>query len=162
MTMPHPTHLALVAAVLTLTGCAALSPYSAQTRLELTLTGNDLLNPDINGRPSPVVVRLLELNNPVDFEARDFFSLYTGRRETLAQDLIASEELELRPGHSQHLKLHVQPGSRYVGVLAAYRNLPHARWRHVIELEPGSLTRADLTLSDDGIHRVGTSAGGVR
>ena len=150
-----PVLLAVVlAASLMLTGCAALSPYSTQTRLEMKLTGNDLLNPDINGRPSPVVVRLLELKNPVAFETRDFFSLYERGGEALAQDLAAREELELRPGDSIELKLRVAPGSRHVGVMAAYRNLPDTRWRYVIELAPERLTRAELTLSDDGIHRL--------
>jgi type VI secretion system protein VasD len=148
----------LLAALLMLPGCAALSPYSTQTRLEMKLTGNELLNPDINGRPSPVVVRLLELKNPVAFETRDFFSLYERGGEALAQDLVAREELELRPGDSIDLKLHVAPGSRYVGVMAAYRNLPDTRWRYVIELAPEGLTRAELSLSDDGIHRLDAEA----
>lgn len=160
--MPYPKPLALLWALLALLGCSALSPYSTQTRLELKLSANELLNPDINGRPSPVVVRLLELKNPVAFETRDFFSLYGRTDETLAQDLTASEELELRPGDSVDLKLHMEPGSRYVGVMAAYRNLPETRWRYVIELTSAGLTRADLTLSDDGIHRVGQPVAGGR
>lgn len=158
--MPDLKPLALVCALLALAGCSAFSPYSTQTRLALTLAGNDLLNPDINGRPSPVVVRLLELKNPVGFETGDFFSLYSRTSATLAQDLIASEELELRPGETAALKLHVQPRSRFVGVMAAYRNLSETRWRYVIELEPAASTRADLTLSDDGIHRTGAPTPG--
>lgn len=151
--------LLLLAATPALASCSAISPYSTQTRLELTLTGNDLLNPDINGRPSPVVVRLLELRNPVGFETQDFFSLYGRGSESLGQDLIAAEELELRPGQSRHLKLRATPAGRFVGVLAAYRDLPETRWRYVIELRARDLTRADLTLSDDGIHRLNHPAG---
>lgn len=156
--LPPAVLALLLFALLMLPGCAALSPYSTQTRLELTLNGNDLLNPDINGRPSPVVVRLLELRNPVAFETRDFFSLYERGGEALAQDLVAREELELRPGDGVELKLRVEPGSRYVGVMAAYRNLPETRWRYVIELAPERLTRTELSLSDDGIHRLDAEA----
>lgn len=154
--------LFLLGMLLALMGCSALSPYSTQTRLGLTLTGNDLLNPDINGRPSPVVVRLLELKHPVAFETQDFFTLYARGAESLAQDLVASEELELRPGDRVDLKLHVAPGSRYVGVMAAYRNLPETQWRYVLELRPEGLTLADLSLSDDGIHRVDPMPGRPR
>lgn len=160
--MPPLISLLLMAAAPALASCAALSPYSAQTRLELTLTGNELLNPDINGRPSPVVIRLLELKNPVGFETHDFFSLYGRGSESLGQDLVAAEELELRPGQSQRLKLHTTPGGRYVGVLAAYRDLPETRWRYVIELRARNLTRADLTFSDDGIHRLNHHVGEPR
>lgn len=135
-----------------LVGCSALSPYSTQTRLELELTASDQLNPDINGRPSPIVVRLLELKNPVLFETVDFFGLYGQAKELLAPDLIASEELELRPGERLQLKLHVKEGSRYVGVLAAYRDLPETKWRYVIRMTPGEMTRAVLNLDQRGIH----------
>lgn len=154
-----PKIACLLTALLMLSGCAALSPYSNQTRLELTLSGNDLLNPDLNGRPSPIVVRLLELKSPVAFETHDFFSLYERGKESLNQDLVASEELELRPGDKIDLKLRVEPGSRYVGVLAAYRDLPETRWRYVIAMAPAALTQAQVSLSDDGIHRVDALTG---
>lgn len=148
---------ALVTLVLawSLVGCAALSPYSTQTRLELQLAASDQLNPDINGRPSPVVLRLLELKNPVLFETVDFFSLYSQAKVLLAPDFVASEELELRPGERQQLNLQVQEGSRYVGVLAAYRDLPDTKWRYVIRLGPGETNRAVLTLDHAGIHDSG-------
>jgi type VI secretion system protein VasD len=135
-----------------LVGCSALSPYSTQTRLELQLAASDELNPDINGRPSPIVLRLLELKNPVLFETVDFFSLYGQAKALLAPDLVASEELELRPGERLQLKLHVKDGSRYVGVLAAYRDLPETKWRYVIQLRPGDTNLAQLTLDHAGIH----------
>lgn len=134
-------------------GCSALSPYSTQTRLDIGLTGSHQLNPDLNGRPSPTVLRLLELKHPAAFQSLDFFSLYERSKDVLAQDLVASEELELRPGERVDLKLKVGPASRYVGVLAAYRNLPEARWRYVIELTAENLTRAEFTLDEAGLHR---------
>ena len=88
----------LAFAVLLLTGCTTLSPYSSVTKLNLNLSASDQVNPDLHGRPSPVVVRLFELKHPVAFENADFFSLYERGKESLAPDLVTSEELELRPG----------------------------------------------------------------
>ncbi|MNN96191.1 Type VI secretion lipoprotein [compost metagenome] len=61
------------------------------------------------------------------------------------------EELELRPGETRELKLSVQPDSRYVGVLAAYRDLPEAKWRFVIPLEAAARNRSALSLDERGI-----------
>ena len=144
--------LAALAITLLVAGCTAFSPYSTQTRLELQLAASEQLNPDINGRPSPIVLRLMELKNPVLFNTVDFFSLYEQPKVVLAPDLIAGEELELRPGEQLQLKLHVQEGSRYVGVLAAYRDLPETKWRYVIQLVPGETNRTHLTLDHSGIH----------
>ncbi|WP_019340467.1 type VI secretion system lipoprotein TssJ [Stutzerimonas stutzeri] len=142
---------AALAALAVLSGCSALSPNSDLTKLDLSLQGNDQLNPDLNGRPSPVVIRLLELKHPVAFENADFFSLYQRPKEALSPDLVIQEELELRPGEQRDLKLFVQDGSRYVGVLAAYRDLPESSWRFVIPLQHKAQNRIELKLDEHGI-----------
>lgn len=149
---------AVLVLVLLTSACSSLSPYSKMTKLDLTLSASDQLNPDLNGRPSPIVVRLIELKNPVAFENADFFSLYERAKESLAPDLVASEELELRPGETRELKLSVNEGSRYVGVLAAYRDLPETRWRYVVTLAPVQLTRSTLRLEQNGIQQAETLA----
>ncbi|MEE1924025.1 type VI secretion system lipoprotein TssJ [Pseudomonas sp. 148P] len=137
---------------LLLGGCSALSPYSSVTKLDLTLSAAADLNPDLHGRPSPVVLRLLELKHPVAFENADFFSLYQRADSVLAADLTSVEELELSPGKQVRLKLSVRPTSAYVAVLAAYRDLPETRWRQVIPLTPAGITRTILILDQHGIH----------
>ncbi|NUT75841.1 type VI secretion system lipoprotein TssJ [Pseudomonas sp. C1C7] len=141
----------LLAVLVLIAGCSTFSPYSRVTKLNLKLTASDQLNPDLNGRPSPIVVRLYELKHPVAFENADFFSLYERARESLAPDMVASEELELRPGETVELKLSVEEGSRYVGVLAAYRDLMDTQWRYTLQVTPLQSTDSDLTLDQTGI-----------
>lgn len=143
--------------VLVLGGCSTLSPYSSVTKLNLTLSASDQVNLDLNGRPSPIVVRLLELKHPVAFENADFFSLYERAQESLSPDLVTSEELALRPGETVELKLGIEPGSRYVGVLAAYRDLPQSQWRYVVPVTAMGLTETRLVLDQTGIHPVGAA-----
>ena len=156
--MPRMNSFTLLALLLMSSACSTLSPNSRLTKLDLELGASDRLNPDLNGRPSPIVLRLLELKSPVAFENADFFSLYERAKETLAPDLVASEELELRPGEKRELKLTTKDGSRYVGVLAAYRDLPESQWRYVVKLTPAQLTQARLRLEQDGIHNLDAQA----
>ena len=144
--------LIALSAMLLLTACAALSPYSSLSKINLKLSASDQLNPDLNGRPSPIVVRLVELRHPVAFESADFFSLYERAAKSLAPDLVASEELQLRPGEIRELKLSVQSQSRYVGILAAYRDLPETRWRYTVPVITAGVTHIDLVLDQAGIH----------
>jgi type VI secretion system protein VasD len=145
---------ALLAALSLLVGCSALSPNSDLTKLDLSLQGSDRLNPDLNERPSPIVIRLIELKHPVAFENADFFSLYQRPKEALAPDLVIQEELELRPGEHRELKVFTQEGSRYVGVLAAYRDLPESSWRFVIPLQHKAQNRIELSLDEHGIKTI--------
>jgi type VI secretion system protein VasD len=144
--------LAALTAVMLLTACASLSPYSNLSKVNLKLSASDQLNPDLNGRPSPIVVRLFELKHPVAFESADFFSLYERAAKSLVPDLVASEELQLRPGENLELKLSVQSQSRYLGILAAYRDLPETRWRYTVPVTTAGVTHIDLTLDQAGIH----------
>lgn len=143
--------LSLLSLFITLGGCASLSPYSDTTKLDLKLQASEELNPDLRGRPSPIVVRLLELKNPSSFNNADFFSLYQRPKESLMPDLVSFEEMEVRPGEARELKLSVQPGSRYVGVVAAYRDLPEANWRYVVSLEEGEINQAGVMLGERGL-----------
>ncbi|KOP60707.1 type VI secretion protein [Pseudomonas coronafaciens pv. porri] len=141
-----------------LAGCSVLSPYSKQTRLDISVIADNQLNPDINGRPSPVVIKLLELKRPTTAESMDFFSLYQRTEDVLANDLAASEIVELRPGDRIELKLKLHEGSRYFAVLAAYRSLSETRWRHVIQVSPGQQNRAVFLLGESGIYRTDNRA----
>jgi len=146
------TTLRLCAFALTLLlGACASQKTPDPTLLDLTLNGGDDLNPDLNGRPSPLVVRLVELKNPVGFENAEFFPLYENAKQILAPDWVAEEELELRPGEARELKLKVQGDSRYVGIYGAYRNLAGSQWRQVIQLKPNALAQVRLQLTATGI-----------
>ncbi|MGB3125291.1 MAG: type VI secretion system lipoprotein TssJ, partial [Pseudomonas sp.] len=81
-----------------LNGCSTVSPFSTLTKLDVGLNVGEHVNPDLHGRPSPVVVHLLELRHAVAFENADFFSLYTNAEQALPKDWLNSEEFELRPG----------------------------------------------------------------
>ncbi len=139
--------ISLLLPLLALTGCASLGS-GPSTRIDLTLEGSRTLNPDLHGRPSPIVIRLYELKNPVAFEHAEFFALYQQPQEVMALDLVAHEELELRPGEQQTLKLTTTDQGRYIGVLAAYRNLPEADWRTVIPLRQGNRNQVTLYLDE--------------
>jgi len=86
----------------------------------------------------------------VAFENADFFSLYEHAKEALSPDMVASEQLELRPGETLELKLSVEEGSRYIGILAAYRDLPDSKWRYTVEVTPQETTDVALIHDQSG------------
>jgi type VI secretion system protein VasD len=120
--------LTLTLAVLVLGGCASHPPDErVPTRASLAATQD--VNPDINGRPSPVVVRIFQLHGDSEFQAADFPSLYAHEKESLGASLIVSQEFELRPGEHLDTRIPVAKDARYVGAIAAYRDLSASQWR---------------------------------
>lgn len=94
------------------------------------------LNPDLNNRPSPLVIRLYELKTPDIFTSADFFSLYAKADEVLGTGLLDQVELIIKPGEQRSLERTLNPETRYLGLLAAYRDLDNATWRTVIKISP--------------------------
>jgi type VI secretion system protein VasD len=98
------------------------------------------VNPDARGRPSPVVVKVFELKSLAAFEAADFFSLFEKDKETLGGELLARDELSLVPGGKQALARELKPETRYVGVVAGYRDLERSTWRAAVPVPPKKTT----------------------
>jgi type VI secretion system protein VasD len=92
------------------------------------------LNPDPWDRASPVVLRIYYLQDANAFTQAEFFPLYDTEAEVLGAALIASEELVIQPGEHREYKAMIDPETRYVGALAAFRDIEHARWRALTEL----------------------------
>ena len=110
-----------------LNACGSATP----PLLQGTIKVDQGTNPDLNGRASPVVVRVYELRSPAAFSGADFFSLFEKESETLAGDLVGREEYDLRPAETRPYRRQLQPDTKFIGVVAAFRDLEHSRWRQV-------------------------------
>ena len=141
--------IVVIALSLWVGGCAYF--MSDLTKVDMRIVAGGDVNPDDNGRPSPVVVRVVELKSPSVFESAEFFALYQNEAQTLGSDLVATEEFELKPGDVQDLKFALKPESNYVGVLAAYRQLEKANWRLVLPLAIKEKNELTVLLNQRGI-----------
>ncbi|SPB18850.1 membrane protein [Caballeronia novacaledonica] len=112
-----------------LVACKSPPPPPAPTIVRISVNALAGVNPDHAGRPSPVVVRVYELKTTAAFDAADFFTLYGKDQATLGGDLNAKNEYMLRPGDSRSVEQTVQPGTKFVAVVAAYRDIERSRWR---------------------------------
>ena len=102
--------------------------------LQLAVRAGNLLNPDFQGRPSPVVVRFYLLRAEITFGAADFFSLFERDAATLGADLVAREEVQLRPGRNVSITRDFPADARFLGVVAAFRDIEKSGWRALSSL----------------------------
>ncbi|MCF6281084.1 MAG: type VI secretion system lipoprotein TssJ [Candidatus Polarisedimenticolaceae bacterium] len=99
------------------------------TYLTMMFQASYELNPNSDGKPSPIIVRLYELKKEALFQDSDFFDLYDNDLKILATDLISRNELEFRPGEDRTIKYELDPATRFIALIAAYRDLDSAQWR---------------------------------
>lgn len=133
-----------------ISGCASWVE-SDITKLDVRFTASGDLNPDISGRPSPLVVRLYELKAPSIFENADFYTLYDYGTETLGPDFVALEEMTLKPGEQLDMKLALQEGTNYIAILGAYRDMNYANWRVVFPVSLKKKNSKNIVFAATGI-----------
>jgi type VI secretion system protein VasD len=124
-----PLALALYACVV---AACANKPPPKPAVAAVTVAARADVNPDATGRPSPIVVRFYQLKADAGFLNADFFGLFDDDKRALGADVSGREELELAPGETRSLELGLAPETRFVGALAAYRDIRAATWRALV------------------------------
>ena len=102
--------------------------------LNVDLSAREALNPDDVGRPTSVAVRVYQLKDRKMFDSASYEDLLKNGQTVLAQDLQSSMASVLNPGASASLSQPMQADTKYVAIVAFYRN-PGAGdgWKVVIE-----------------------------
>lgn len=119
----------------TLTGCAG--PRTAMPApYTVSITADTHINPDMEGRPTPVQVRLLELKRSHKFESLDFYTLYDKDEATLGADLLAKDQLTLQPGQKIKIIRKANVEARMLAVFVAFKDVTKGTWRAVTPLPP--------------------------
>src|SRR5207244_786913 len=75
------------------------------------------------------VVRVYQLKDDAAFKDADFFALFDKEQATLAASLISRQELELSPGDQRKMDFPVSGEAKFLGVVAAFRDIRNAEWR---------------------------------
>ncbi|MEI8574468.1 type VI secretion system lipoprotein TssJ [Methylomonas sp. LW13] len=121
-----------------LAACAEVPEQPAPpppTVVELTLNSTASINPDADGKASPVVLRIYELREKSGFNGADFFAIFDKEQATLASDLVRKQELVIKPGENKSLRIEPAADTRVLGFFAAFRKLDNAGWRTLTELK---------------------------
>ena len=123
-----------------------LEPSS--TVMKIKFEASEHLNPDIEGRASPLVARLYELKSADVFNNAEFFALYDDDKNILGDDIQYREDIELKPGEKRALTLETQPETRFIAVFAAFRDMEAAQWRTSVALPLNETTPVSIRFDE--------------
>ena len=128
--------LTALIALAALGGCTWFEENRDPTPVTVDLQAGANVNPDNYDEAAPVVVRVYLLQKKDTFTGSEFNAIYLHDKQTLAGDMVSSQEYELAPGKATTFTTPDAQAATIVGVLAAYRNIEHAQWRAVMDLKP--------------------------
>lgn len=143
----------LVTLMLTLMNACSEPPVKEEpeaapppTRVEIKLSAGRDVNPDGADRASPVLVRLYQLKDIAKFGSTDFFALYEDDKAVLGDDLLKKLELTMAPGEIKNIGFEAEKDTRFLGIVAAFRDLDSAQWRASAAIPETQTTTVDITL----------------
>ena len=108
-----------------LAGCGSLSKTNNAIAI-VNLNAAENINPDNNGRPSPIVVLIYELSALREFDSQDFFDLYDDAGNTLSNTMLKTHELEVTPNSSLVNQIILQENTKHLGIILAFRDINKA------------------------------------
>ncbi|MFT3925123.1 MAG: type VI secretion system lipoprotein TssJ [Myxococcales bacterium] len=118
-------------------GCGGSKPPPQCERpeiVELTLAPEPRLNPDREGNPRSVVIRVFQLNGADAFYQGSFQSLWASANPS-GPLLAAPDEYTLIPGKQEVLRIARHPKATHLGLAANFREqVSDNSWRVAIEL----------------------------
>ena len=144
--------LSAIAAMMS--GCALLTRHQPGN-LKATIVAGSMINPDADGRPSPVVIQLFELASGTEFIEASFSDLYENTDKTLGKALLARHSVILQPGNSKVIAVTMAPRTSAIGVVAGVAQFANVTWRALalIKQRRDVAIRIDIGSAGLSIHR---------
>lgn len=132
-------------------GCALF--LKSDPNANIKINAAQYLNPDINGHAAPVVVTIYQLKSPYTFKQANYDALAGNSAEVLGADLIDKSIIEVRPSSQDKIEQAISPSTKYLGIVAAYRNIDQSTWHTVVKVEndKGKTTTVNLVLESQAI-----------
>ena len=124
-------------------------------RIDLAVASQPNVNPDHSGRPSPVVIKMYEMRGDLAFKQSDFQTLFASPMQALGADLVAADEIVFVPSEAKTISYEPMPETKFVGIVAGFRQMDRAHWRIVVPVDPESKNRIHLELNDVFLTHIG-------
>ncbi|MCL9781230.1 type VI secretion system lipoprotein TssJ [Vibrio sp. S4M6] len=143
--------LYLLVLVCLISGCSIRPKDVTEPHLVVNIQAASNINPNTEGKPSPVVLRIYELADSQAFEQADFVHLYNDEQKTLKDSLLLVRHLpSVMPDKSSQQVLPLASGTKYIGVIAGFANYHDAK--NKVIYQPMILRSTAINIELDGIN----------
>ncbi|WP_257387783.1 type VI secretion system lipoprotein TssJ [Tahibacter caeni] len=129
--------LLLCLSLLALLGACSSAPKKRNpVTVEVVVTADARLNPDMNQRPSPAVVTVLKLKRAAPFLDADYFTLADETKGSLDGVVVLRDPFPIQPGAAVKKSYTFDADEDAIGVMVGYRDMENSVWRAALDLPP--------------------------
>ncbi|WP_157314522.1 type VI secretion system lipoprotein TssJ [Chitinibacter sp. GC72] len=114
--------------------CLLLSACASRPQnMDVLVVADSAVNPDSNGRPSPVIMKLYQMKGDRAFKSADYFQLGQST-EPFSPEILSIEELILQPSDVTRFTRPISTEAKYLATFVAFRDVDSSRWRNAGEV----------------------------
>jgi type VI secretion system protein VasD len=146
--------------LLSLSACTTTGKLAAKVwkpYANITVNASDDVNPDKSGRPSPIQVKIYELNSRSTLDNLDFDRAFYSAKTLLSDELVSQHEITLQPGESLKHKVELNKTSKFIAVTASFIDIDNARWKHIYPIKSHGHYNLHINLADKEIQSTDSS-----
>ena len=149
--------IVLLCAIVLLAGCGMFKkkkkppPPPEPTRVVLEFEAASDINPNGEGRPSPLNVWIYQLKFYSTFGKADFFSLYDNDEQVLGGELIKKQEILLKPNEKRTVFFEVEDDTQTIGFLGVFMDHEGTQWKAAAGIRVNKTTVIHVTIGSAGI-----------
>lgn len=125
--------------------------FSNQEIVRVSLDADEQVNPNVDGRPLSVVVRIYQLTEAEPFRTMSPRLLWSDGDTFLGKELLSQREVTVLPGQQDVVDVSaLNPQTQFVGVAAFFRNSVDTQWQVLFDAD--ELRNDGLLSSAEGVH----------
>lgn len=153
-------HILLTAFAVAVSGCGAGQIVEKvfapdPTSITVSIVAAEDLNPNRDGRPSPLRYHFFELESVAALASSDFFSLFERPDDTLGAAMLTKDTYTIRPGETQLVSRNTNERTKFVGLVAGYQSTGDSTWRVHAPVIANSANAITFALYDNDVRRTG-------
>ncbi|SON52171.1 type VI secretion system lipoprotein TssJ [Vibrio tapetis] len=109
------------------------------------------INPNVEGKPSPVEVRIYQLSDSQAFNQADFIQLYSDAQGVLKAELLIARQLaSVLPSENRKEVVPMASETKYIGVIAGFADYREAK--NKVIYQPVVLGSSVINIQLDGVN----------
>lgn len=109
--------------------------FANPERVRVTVMADESVNPNVDGDPLSVVVRIYQLNERSPFAIVSPRQLWRDDEAALGDSLLSRRELTVLPGEQEIDTAALAPRAHFVGIAAFFRNTVSDAWHVLFDAE---------------------------
>ena len=139
--------------VFLLSGCQSIrKTFNFDTSAQISFNATRHVNPDSDGRASPVIVHLFMLSNDTQFKREDFISLYEGAAVRLEGELVDMKLFkELVPGEQRESTIYLPSEVKYLGLMAEFVQYEGAKSLLLLPIRSHNKNKFNIILDENNM-----------